>query len=253
MHSKIKSIKSPLLLNLNLKHGFFQGYGGVSSGDFESLNVKKGMGDPEANIQENLKHAAESIKLNSGKIVFIRHSFEDNILVIDGESSGGDYDGYDAVMTNRKNTILGQGIADCGNLIVSDKNKTFVGLVHGSWHTTKLNIVSKFVSKALSIYKVKPENILISFGPMLCFECFEFGEEASDLFERRYLKSIEHGKYHFNNKQNIIDQLIKAGVDHHNIWDSNICTLESEDYFSYRRSKKQNRVSGRFLNLVSLN
>jgi YfiH family protein len=251
MRSTIKFIESPLLSKLNLRHGFFQRHGGASRGDFESLNVKTGIGDPDRNIENNLKLALAKLQLNLPSLIFIRHNFGDNILIVDDKTPKGYYNGYDAVIASSSNVVLGQGTADCGSIMISDKNKTFIGLIHGSWHTTKLNIISKFVANASSLYGVKPEDMLVFFGPMLCAKCFEFGDEAADLFDKKYLKSTKFGKCYFNNKQNMIDQLIESGLQPGNIWDSNICTLENEDYFSYRRSKKNGKPSGRFLSSIS--
>jgi YfiH family protein len=248
---KLKFIPSPLFTKLNIKHGFFQKYGGVSAGHFKSLNVKKGIGDSDENIKANLDLALSELKLSENRLFFIRHNFKDNILVVDDNMQPGDYQGCDAVITNRKDAVLAQGIADCANIMLSDKNKTFVGLIHGSWHTTKLNIVSKTIKAASELYGVKPADILVSFGPMLCFDCFEFGSEAPSLFENRYLKP-KGGKYRFNNKQKIIDQLLASGVQKANIWDSETCTFESEDYFSYRKAKSRGLPTGRFLSLISL-
>ena len=64
-NNEISFISSPKITKL--KHGWFMRYGGVSSGDYESLNIKKGMEDPLENVQENIIRAASALKLNLRK------------------------------------------------------------------------------------------------------------------------------------------------------------------------------------------
>ncbi len=248
-NNKISFISSPKITKL--KHGWFTRYGGVSSGDYESLNIKKGMEDPLENVQENIIRAASALKLKPSEMVFIRHNFRDNILVVDDKTSYGYHQNYDATITNRKDVWLGQGTADCGTVIISDSKNSFVALVHCSWHTTKLNILPKVISKIKLSYGVEQVDLTFSFGPMACWDCFEFGLEATWFFDQKYLKRVE-GRLLYNIKQNNIDQLLTLGVDPKNIWDSGICTIESPDFFSYRRSKKQGRETGRLLSAVGL-
>lgn len=249
MQSKIEFVVSPLLTGI--KHSWFKRYGGVSSGEFSSLNIKKSLGDPDVNVEDNLKRAAEFIKLKPAKMIFIRHNFKDNILIVDKNTNLGYHEDYDAVITNIEDIWLAQGTADCGTVIISDLKSSFAALVHCSWHTTKLKILQKVINKIKINYGIESKELIISFGPMACGKCFEFGSEAKNYFSDRYLNSA-NGKLFYDLKKDNINQLLEMGVEIDNIWDANICTMKSPDFFSYRRSKKQGKYSGRFLTAVGL-
>lgn len=250
MLEEVQSIQASNLAKLKLSHGWFKKYGGASSGQFKSLNVKRGIGDSEENVQENLKRAAASLKLKADDMIFIRHNFKDNILIVDDAIKPGTYDNYDAVITNRKGVVLAQGTADCGTIIISDINSSFIALVHGSWHTTKLKIIKKVIEQVKLSYGIDPKDIIVGFGPMACGGCFEFGPEAKDLFSKKHLK-LRDGKIFYDIKQDNIDQLVKSGVRSDNIWDSGICTIEDDEFFSYRKAKSRGGDTGRFLSLVA--
>jgi hypothetical protein len=173
------------------------------------------------------------------KLAHIVHSFQANIL---HAKTAGEYKAFDASLTTTSNIVLSQTTADCGTVIIASKGGEIVALVHGSWHTLSARIICKVVAKM----KTHTSNELIAgIGPMICANCYEFGDEAVDLFLGKYL-SRPDGKYRVNLRQMIIDQLRESGVSQ--IDDVSICTLEDERFFSHRRSGAH---SGRFLTLAS--
>lgn len=240
MKNNVQFLSSKLLNNAGIQHGWFMRYGGVSDNLFSSLNVKKGNGDNDSNVEENRRRALSTLFKadQSGSLAFITHKFKTETIIV---KDPGEYFGYDASITIQKEVILAQGTADCGSVIVASVDGGVIALVHGSWHTLRDKIICDVVAE---IKSHTSELLIAGIGPMICQNCYEFGSEAAMLFDKKYLRKIDN-KLYVNLKQMIIDQLIESGVT--KIDDTNICTFEDSRFFSHRRDGAK---SGRYLTLA---
>lgn len=241
MKNEVQFLESKLLSSFGVNHGWFMRHGGVSAGLFESLNGKKGSGDNDEKVYENRRRAWAALDLNSKKLAHIVHEFKTNILVA---TERGEFEYFDASITDERDIVLSQTTADCASVIIADKKRSVVALVHGSWHTLKAKIICDVVAKLKSEFGAI--DLVAGIGPMICKKCYEFGPEANDLFDACYLQP-KLGKYLADLKQMVIDQLQESGVSE--VDDLNICTLEDERFFSHRRNGAK---SGRMITLASL-
>ena len=219
-------------------------YGGVSEGVHESLNGKRDGIDSGSNVTENRSRAFKALFPGSdpgNRVVFIGGVFKTNILQA---AEPGGFDNYDAAISTDNNLVLAQATADCASVIISDTNHKVVALVHGSWHTLKDQIISKTIAQLKETERVG--ELAAGIGPMVCPKCYEFGPEAKNLFDGKYL-APKGKKYLVNTRQMVLDQLQAGGVKQ--VDDLNICTIEDERFFSARRLGQE---SGRFLTLASL-
>lgn len=239
--SKVRRLESELLKNNGIKHGWFMRHGGVSEGLFKSLNGKKGNGDSDESVDNNRNRALKELHTDSNKLAHIVHEFKTNILLAAEE---GEFEYFDAALTDKEDIVLSQATADCASVIIADTKGSCVALVHGSWHTLKAKIICDVVAKLKTEFGAT--ELVAGIGPMICMNCYEFGPEAKGLFDARYLQP-KSGKYLVDLKQMAIDQLQESGVSE--IDDNNICTLEDERYFSHRRSGAH---SGRMITLACL-
>lgn len=242
----VQLVTSQQLSDLGVKHGWFMRFGGLSTGLFESLNGKKGSGDSDRHVDENRRRALKVLfpGLDSGSkpnLTHIIHEFKTNILPATTE---GEFEGFDAVHTTDQDLVLSQTTADCASIILADKNSQIVATIHGSWHTISKGIIKKVINEIDSV--AGTGELIAGLGPMICRDCFEFGEEAKDIFHSEYLAK-KGDKYLVDLKQMVIDQLSQSGVSR--IDDVNICTKEDSRFFSHRRDGAH---SGRMITLASL-
>lgn len=237
----VQYIQSKLLSAAGVRHGWFLRHGGVSSGEYKSLNGKKGMADSDDNVEENRRRAVKKLTGNEHTpYAHIIHNFKTNIL---HATEAGEFQHYDASITTTKNLILSQTTADCGTVIIADTVASVIALVHGSWHTVSANIICDVVAK---IKEHTTHDLIAALGPMACEKCYEFGPEAVDIFDEQYLTHV-NGKYLVHLRAIIKDQLASSGVSR--VDDIGICTIESLDFFSARRNGAK---SGRFITLATL-
>lgn len=114
--------------------------------------------------------------------------------------------------------------ADCPAAFLTDAEKKFIAIVHTSRAETEMNIVGQTVHKLNEAYEIKPSEIIVGFWPGICRFC-----------------------YPVNLRQEILDQLLDAGIDGLNIFIAeNVCSahscLEGNFLFSsYRRDKNGER------------
>jgi len=261
--NEIQYVSSELLNSIGVKHGWFMRYGGVSGGLFNSLNGKKGSGDADKNVDENRRRALLTLFPGchpGSDTMHIVHAFKTDIL---GADKPGEYSFYDASFTDKKDLVLSQTTADCASIIIGDTNKKIVSLIHGSWHTLKENIICDTVAELKTTPNIG--ELYAGIGPMICKNCYQFGPEAKELFESRYLTPIlrnsrvdgnplqinsvrgTQNKYLVALKQMVINQLNESGIT--KIDDLNMCTKEDERFFSHRRD---GACSGRMITLTSL-
>ncbi len=248
MKQSVQYLSSELLNTAGVTHGWFMRYGGTSSGAYESLNGKKGMDDADEHVIENRQRALTTLRpvtaMHSGQlnrqVAHIIHEFKDNILMV---REAGEFRGFDASIATLNDVVLSQTTADCGTVIIASVGGDALTILHGSWHTLSAKIICKTVAKLKTITQLE---LVAGVGPMICKNCYDFGSEAKNLFEPKYI-TPKGEKYLVDLKQMVIDQLHESGVT--KVDDLDICTFEDERFFSVRRDGSN---SGRFLTLATL-
>ena len=124
--------------------------------------------------------------------------------------------------------------ADCVPIFMIDEINKLIGLVHSGWRGT----CNSIVQSALSVFfnkGSKKENIKIYLGPSIKKCCYEIKEDVSKYFNDKYLVNKEQTLY-LNLIDKIKDDMLAEGVKLNNIFDSQICTMENQEYYSYRRN-----------------
>ena len=76
----IKSIK--LKKFKNIKHGFFNSYGGVSRGIYKGLNCGMGSKDKKKNIIKNLQIVSKKIGVKKNKLILLYQMHGNKIYYI---------------------------------------------------------------------------------------------------------------------------------------------------------------------------
>lgn len=160
----------------------------------------------------------------------------------------------DAVVTNRKNVLIGVQTADCVPVILYDKETHIAGAVHAGWKGTAAEILKKTIKFMLDRFYSLPADILIAFGPAIRRCCYDVNHEViesvtvvtgdGDYFtkkgEKYCLDLPTANKY----------QAISSGVPLENIWMSDECTFcLPKKYHSYRFDKG---VTGRQFGFIAI-
>ena len=178
--------------------------------------------------------------------LFLNQIHTDIVLKIDDvKLKGADADG---MRTDKIDLWLSVHVADCVPLLVYvDEIKPMIAVLHSGWRSTQKNIVGKLFEKLKEKW-VEMENVYVFVGPSICKECYEFGDEVFDLFDKKYVVVQEDKKY-LDTAGVVYDQLLEQWVEKSKIEKYMACTMCDDWYFSYRKSWATNRLMFGFIGL----
>lgn len=237
-------------------------YGGVSEGNYASLNINEYCGDSKANTDANRLLLANELGIDTNQIIMPHqtHGVESRII---GEEFATLPDGVkkmllegvDAVMTNIPGMCIGVSTADCIPVLLYDEEHHAAAAIHAGWRGTQARIVHKAVQEMRMAYQTDPTKLKAVIGPGISLDNFEVGDEVYADFEQAAFdmsaiaeehikrnpnaddpaKAFER-KWHINLPLANIQMLTHNGVDEANIINTGICTFDNADnYFSARR------------------
>ena len=236
--------------------GFFTSKGGISKGDFNSLNCSKSNDDKKNNVSKNIKIALNALGIEKKRLKLINQIHSNKIFFINNNNLNKDIYG-DGLITENKNIALGILTADCAPIFIFDKKKSIVCCLHSGWKGALNNIVSKGIKK-IKRKKIKSQNIIVIVGPCLGFNNFEVDKKFKLKFIKKnrsyqkFFKSKNRNKDIFDLRSLINFQISKEGID--NVFNIRKDTYKnSHIFFSHRRATHQNKIqTGRMINIISL-
>lgn len=228
--------------------------GGVSAGDFESLNLKYNLGDSEENVNKNREIIGKELGFNTDAVVTSPQVHGDAVKVVDGSTlTFTDCDGF---ISNKPGVCLATFYADCVPLLFFDPVKKVIANSHAGWRGTVAKIGQKTVKKMSDQFGCKPKDILVGIGPSIGQCCFETGSEVAQRFKENFENfndiSIQRDdKYHIDLWKANKSQLEEIGVSNENVYISGICTAcNKKDFFSYRGNNRNTGRIGSFIQIL---
>lgn len=238
---------APILESPGVQHLYTTRQGGVSQGEFESLNFRH-TGDSPENIRENCVRAAALLGCDYEDIVRTRQEHTDLIDVVRQWAPGmrigfDNKQPSDGLVTNVPGVCLMGFYADCQLLMFYDKRNHAIGCVHSGWRGTAQAIGEKTIALMKKEYGTNPEDLVCAIGPSICQDCFETDRDVYDLLMVRFGKEAERfcqvrgDKFHWDTKGLNFWRLTQAGVPPEQVAVSEECTCCGEEklWWSHRR------------------
>ena len=196
----------------------------------------------EAYLHTPLKRVSYALETHSGSVFAISEgggSFE----AVEERLILGSPGGYDAMITAVPGTLLCIWTADCTPLILYDTAKHAAAIAHCGWRGICSGIVGNTVEGMRRCFGTDPREIAAALGPGICGDCYEVGSELIKAFSARFsqeelgelFRPKENGKYLLDLRKAIVMELIRAGIEPSDIFDTGICSYESDRFASYRR------------------
>jgi hypothetical protein len=211
--------------------------GGVSHGAFASLNIGTHVGDELSDVLQN--RAIVSSKF--GPTQYMNQVHGDRIALI--EEVTDELPTADALVTGIPGITLAVMVADCIPLLL--KSNESVAAVH----VGRRGLVNEITRKTLSLMRdMGASQITAIIGPAICGSCYEVSEDIFNevvALHPMAQSRTPSGTYALNLPAALRSVLNDEGVE---VVDQFECTVESEDYFSYRRDG----VTGRQAGVISL-
>jgi len=252
-------LKSRLLENKAIAHGFFTRKGGVSEGLYYGLNCGPGSNDEPEKVTENRSRAMAMIgqPATALRTVYQIHSTE--VLVLNHKKELTPRPKADAMVTNIPELALGILTADCIPVLFADVENGVIGAAHSGWKGAVGNISARVVEKMIDLGAARSQ-IQVAIGPAIAQKSYEVGPEFPEPFfqsdaaaQRFFVPSENPGRHMFDLTGFVQAELEKLCVGEIELLDNDTCA-EEDLFFSYRRMVKRGETDyGRQLSAIALN
>ena len=271
----------------NVSHLFTTREGGVSEGEFSSLNLSYTRGDDAECVEKNYRRVAKALGCEISDIVCSDQTHTVNVKRVISQDKGKgvvrqkDYTDIDGLITNEPGIALATFYADCVPLYIVDIKNHAIGLSHSGWRGTVQKMGEVTLQAMNQAYSTEPKDVRVAIGPSICQSCYEVSEDVANEFmaafpnaeqyEREYhnylaqkeeSEQIEHrsclcyrkenGKYQLNLWFANYVVFREAGVAQEQIEITDVCTCcNSQLLFSHRASHGRRGNLGAFLMIKS--
>ncbi|MFD7490130.1 peptidoglycan editing factor PgeF [Streptomyces mirabilis] len=223
---------------------FTDRWGGVSAVPYEELNLGGAVGDDPDAVRTNRELAAKSLGLDPALVVWMNQVHGPDVAVVDGPWLSAEIPSVDAVVTARRGLALAVLTADCTPVLLADPVAGIVAAAHAGRPGMVAGVVPAAV-RAMVELGAEPERIVARTGPAVCGRCYEVPDEM-----RAEVAAIEPAAYaetSWGTPAVDVTAGVHAQLERLGVCDraqSPVCTLESDDHFSYRRDRTTGRLAG---------
>ena len=233
---------------IGAKHAFTTRFGGVSEGEFATLNFSASRGDKLENVRENYRRACALFGVDENGACVTNQVHGNAVRTVTAADRHVCLDPTpyhaDGLVTGEKGLPIFCFTADCVPALLWDEKGHAVGAVHCGWRSSVADIL-KNVLDAMGALGARPGDIRAAIGPAIGRCCFEtdddvpeavtawLGGDTDGLFDRR-----ADGKTLVDLRLANARRLVSLGVAAEHIDISDECTFCCHDkYWSHRFTK----------------
>jgi len=233
-----------------VKHGFSTKFGGVSTGDFESMNLSISKPDKPENVKENFRRITKAIGIEYDSLCLSYQIHSTNVKPVGEEDRGlgiikdRPYNDIDGLITNSNKVSLVTFFADCIPLFFVDTKNKAIGLSHSGWRGTVGKMAQVTLNAMADNYNSSPSDIILCIGPGICKDCYEVSSDVYEEFKKNFnfcdintiISPNKKGRYQLDLYEANRQLALNIGIPEENIHVSDICThCNSEYLFSHRK------------------
>ena len=228
-----------------LRHAFTTRYGGVSTGEWATLNLGSNRGDDPAAVRENYRRVAALFGAGIDDCCVTKQVHGTKVRVVTEKDrhvcmSAVPYEA-DGLVTNVKGLPIFCFVADCVPVLLCDPAAGVIAAVHCGWRSATGDILGAALRK-MEALGAKPSQICAAIGPSIGKCCFETDRDVPDAVESwlagdtaGLIDRREDGKYMVDLRGANARRLRQLGVPAQQIDVSDECTFCSHDkYWSHR-------------------
>ena len=230
---------------LPARHAFTTRFGGVSEGEFATLNLGSNRGDDPAAVRENYRRVCALMGADIDGCAVTRQVHGAEVRIVTRADrhvcmSRVPYEA-DGIVTAERGLPLFCFTADCVPVLLQDARHGVIGAVHCGWRSSVGDILARALERMQEL-GAGAETVRAALGPAIGRCCFEtdrdvpdaveawLGGDTQGLFTRR-----DDGKYLVDLRAANARRLRQLGVPAGHIDVSEECTFCSHDkYWSHR-------------------
>lgn len=223
--------------------------GGVSVSPYGSFNLGDHVGDDPHAVAANRTRLADILGLDT--IVYMEQIHSPNVTEVTAEILGAEMLGIDqpiettdALVTTLRGVGLAVLTADCVPLLLSDETAGVIAAVHAGRMGARNGIVKRAIARMEQLGAI-PAQIHALMGAAASGENYEVPADMAADVEKHLPDSrvaTKQGSCGVDIRRGLTRQLLSLGV--RNIDADPRCTIESTEFFSYRREGTTGRQAG---------
>ena len=207
--------------------------GGVSGGDFASLNLASRTDDDPAAVAENRRRAVAALTGSPDTPVALMRQVHGHTVAEVRGPVPTDPPEADALVTAEAGVVLVVQVADCVPILLADPDARVVGAVHAGREGLACGVVPRAVDRLRTL---GADRLTAWVGPHVCGGCYEVPAALRDEVARAVPSSYAEttwGTPSIDVGAGVLAQLAEAGVtDVHTV---DRCTREDLELYSFRR------------------
>jgi YfiH family protein len=162
-----------------IQHGVFTRLGGVSEGQWSSLNLSRSTGDSAEPVSENRRRSFDALGLKPEHSVTSWLVHGNTVRVVTHDDAGDDLVHADAMVTQARGLALTLRFADCVPVLFHDPAKGAIGIAHAGWKGIVNGVLMETVQAMQRAFGSRPQDILAGVGPCIGPDKFEVGEDVA--------------------------------------------------------------------------
>lgn len=237
-----------------LEIGVSSRLGGVSQGNYQSLNCGLHVDDCPEDVIHNRRRLASATAVRWENWTYAEQIHGDHVAVVTREHKGSGIDSReralqntDAMITNEPDISLTLLFADCVPIFFIDPVRRVIAIAHAGWKGTVRRIAANTIQHMVRNYNSEPEHIRSLMGPSIRSCCYEVDDtvirQVDAVMEEL---QADHPVYlRQSNQRYLLDLqqlnrqiMIEAGILPTHIEISNLCTSCHTDLFFSHRAEK---------------
>ncbi|MCJ2021329.1 MULTISPECIES: peptidoglycan editing factor PgeF [unclassified Methylobacterium] len=241
-----------------IRHAFFTRRGGVSEGNYTSLNGGLGSQDAPEHVIENRARMCAQLGLPADRLVSLYQVHSAEAVTVEAPFAPTERPRADAMVTRMEGLALGIATADCGPILFADPAEGVVGAAHAGWKGALTGVIEATVT-AMEALGARRHRIVAVLGPTISQRSYEVGPDFIARFRNeapgmdRFLGTgarADHAQ--FDLPGFILARLAEAEVAEAAAL--NLCTYaDAERFYSYRRATHRGEPDyGRLISAITL-
>lgn len=211
--------------------------GGVSLPPFDSLNLRKGVGDSDSAVDENWNRVTETLQIPRPIAAQQVHGTHLEVISTPPPSHPLECDGF---ITSTPGVALMILHADCQAAVFYDPVQHVVAAVHAGWRGLVQNMYAVTIERLCRDHGCQRKDLRVAISPSLGPKHSEFIHYHKEIPEPLWRYRIS--PTHFDLWEIARAQLLQEHILPDHVEISALCTYSHpEDFYSYRRDKRTGR------------
>jgi hypothetical protein len=214
--------------------------GGVSYGEFDSLNLATHVGDDPVSVRENRRRFQIHCGLPK-EPAWLKQVHGARVALVNSALTKPE---ADAIFTCEANVVCAVLTADCLPILMTTEDGNEIAAAHAGWR----GLCTGILEETISAFEASPEQIIAWMGPAISKRAFEVGTEVREQFVNKiaaaadFFTANDKGCWQADLYGLATLHLDKAGVTQ--VFGGECCTYTEQDrFFSYRRDGRCGRMA----------